>query len=91
MGMSKLFENTSRARCLKTSTYRFGCFACTLVLVGSLWDVLSMRSLQEVGGVGWVVGVLWFMGLSKLFWKRWQGSMLEPCDLQTDLAVLLVR
>ena len=64
IGLSKLFENTSMARCLKRSTYRFGCCACAWILVGSLWDVLSVWSLQEVGGVGWVLGLLCFIGMS---------------------------
>ena len=39
-----IFANASRARCLNGVTYiqlRFGCFACTLPLVGSPWEVLS--------------------------------------------------
>ena len=38
-----------------------------MIFVGSLWDVLSLWSLQEAGGVGWVLGLLCLIGLSKLF------------------------
>ena len=63
---------------------RFGCCACMLILVGSLWDVLSVWSLQEVGVVGWVLGLLCFKGMAKALSKhpsrasRLNGVMLVP-------------
>ena len=77
--MSKaLSKHPSRASYLKgvICLQTFGCFACLLILVCLLWDVLGVYmvsaiwSLQEVAVVGWVLGLLYFIGMSKALSKH---------------------